>query len=132
MSYIPRTSSRRWPHDPASHGIFIHGGTCLMHGRRDPFSSSARPNSFSLTIPSVDGERPKEIPWDQPYFTTFAQAVAYAEALRESHPILHHCPIYACTDLIHEHPWVGKTKVQLVSHRLSKRASASMPARQAA
>ena len=127
MPYVSRTGGpQRYRQDPSANGIFIHGGTCLMHGRNDPFKHSAMPNNFDLTLPSVDGQRDIYLPWPRPRLATFSQAVAYAETIRREHPSLSHAPIYACTDLIHDNPWSARTQVQLVSHRLARRQSAAL------
>lgn len=127
MSYESRTGGpQRCRHDPAAHGIFIHGGTCLMHGRSDPFKNYARPNDFDLTIPNVGLQMPEGTRQSLLRCRTFSQALALAETIRRDHPVLHHAPIYACTDLIHDNPWTAKTQIQLVSHRLSRRQPAAI------
>lgn len=129
MAYASR--NRPFPHDPASTSIFIHGGTCLMHSRNSPFKGSARPNHFSLSFPQVNGKY-----FDHPSrhlaAPTFSSALAQAIAVREAHPELHHCTIYACTDLILDNGWSGRVQVQAVSPRLIRRAAASIPAQAAA
>lgn len=134
MSYSKRLHGPRgYNHDPSSHGIFIHGGTCLMHGRNDPFAHSASPNRFSLTFPLVEGDRissfSKSVNPDHP---TFQRALDHAIAMREAIPALAICPIYACTDMIHEKPYMGKLEVQLVSPRIARKKAAVNPQLQAA
>lgn len=116
--YSKRTGGKRFKHDPASKGIFIHGGTCLMHGAADPFHHNAAPNRFSLTFPLVDGQRAAGLPDRIDAHPTFQRTLALAEDIRSRIPALHRAPIYACTDMIQEKPWCGKFEVQLVSHSL--------------
>lgn len=128
MSYIHRTGGPRgYRHDPADQGIFIHGGTCLMHGRLDAFKDSARPNNFGITFPILNGQHPFQHPLPYPAARTFKQAMDLAKEIRAVHPEIHHCPIYACTDLIKDKPWSGRTQVQLVSPRLTRRKAAANP-----
>ena len=114
--YSKRTGGKRHKHDPSSNGIFIHGGTCLMHGPEDPFHTSAAPNRFGLTFPLVDGQRAAGLPDRIDARPTFQKTLALAEDIRRRIPALHRTAIYACTDLISEKPWCGKYEVQLVSH----------------
>jgi len=111
---------RGYRHDASSGGIFIHGGTCLMHGRSDPFRANAAPNHFTLTFPLV-GEVREQIPPSQTPARTYGQALRLAESIRDRTPALHGCHIYACTDMIHEKPWSGSFMVQLVSTRKAAR-----------
>ncbi len=131
MSYLSRTNGGRFRHDPASHGIFIHGGTSLMHGPADSLGTP-QPNCFTLTFPSVGHGHKFAMSSAYPPCPTFQQAVKLAEEIREKHPVIHSAPIYACTDLIKDKPWCGKYAIQLVSHRIAKAVSVSQPALMAA
>jgi len=114
MSYITRTSGGRFRHDPAARGIFIHGGTCLMHDPGDSFATNARPNHFSLTFPLIDGHGwPHAL--DHPKQATFQRALAMAKRIRQSHPELRKSPVFACTDMIRDRSWSASTKVQQVA-----------------
>ncbi len=110
-------------HDPAVTGIFIHGGSSLFptHHRdckgweyvqQQRFSA----NRFSITIPTRNPNG-KEIPShpSPPPEPTFQRAVQRAVKFREEHPDLAGCPIYACTDVLMDKPWSGKTGVQRVA-----------------
>ena len=128
MSYITRTGGpQRYRQDPSTAGIFIHGGTCLMHGRRDSFAHNAQPNSFTLTFPLV-GDGLKYFSSDFPPQPTFAAALKLAEKIRREDHRFHHCSIFACTDFIQEKSYCGRSQVQLVSHRLIKAESLAKPA----
>lgn len=122
MSYLNRTSGSRFRHDPASQGIFIHGGTSLMHGPRESLGNP-QPNHFTITWPIIAGTYPFAVTSSYPPCRTFGEAVTLAEKVREAHPVIHHAPIFACTDLIKDKPWSGKYAIQLVSHRLAKAVS---------
>ena len=133
MAYAHRTGGpRNYKHDPAHQGIFIHGGTCLMHGPQDAFKESARPNNFGITWPILNGEYPFQHALPYPAARTFQQAVDLAKRIRDEHPEIHHCEIFACTDLIREKSYVGRTEVQLVSPKLARRIAAVKPALKAA
>lgn len=132
MSYIKRHGSNRYGHDPATHGIFIHGGTCLMHGPQDAFKDSARPNNFGITFPILNGEHAFQHALPYPAARTFKQALALAKEIRAQHPEIHHCPIFACTDLIRDKPWSGRTEVQLASPRIARLKAAARPSLAAA
>jgi hypothetical protein len=133
MSYIKRLHGPRgYRHDPGDQGIFIHGGTCLMHGPGESFRTSIAPNNFSITWPILNGEYPFEHPIPYNSLKTFKQALDLARRIREVRPEIQHCPIYACTDLIKDKPWSGRYEVQLLSPRMIRRKSAVKPAFQKA
>lgn len=121
MSYVSR-NLRSPRHEASRNGIFIHGGTCMRHDSAISMLGNLYPNHFTLTLPLVDGKR---IHLDHqalnPRHPTFKRALEYAKALREVIPALHHCPIYACTDVIHSKTYTGRYEVQLVSPRLRKK-----------
>ena len=96
MPYEHRTSGRRWRHDPAAHGIFIHGGTCCA----GTFGSGAQPNQFSITTPGTNrrGEELSKI-YLHENLPTFQRAVDRAKRLRLEMPALIESDIFACTDL---------------------------------
>ena len=128
MSYTKRTCGPRgYRHDPSTEGIFIHGGTCLMHGLRDNFRHQANPNHFTLTFPLMDDSKGKFFSSDFPAQPTFSAAVTLAESIRASHHELQACHIYACTDFIQEKSYCGRSQVQLVSPRISRKQSARIP-----
>lgn len=114
MAYITRTGGPKgFRHDPASRGIFIHGGTCLMHGRGECFASHAAPNRFGLTFPLVGEFRLSAFDYEkQP---TFNRALSQAKRIREIHPELSAVPIFACTDMLKDKPWSGSFKIQQVA-----------------
>lgn len=114
MPYTTRTCGPKgYRHDPAAKGIFIHGGTCLMHDRGEAFATEAKPNGFGLTFPLVGEFRLSAFDYEkQP---TFNRALSQAKRIREIHPELHAIPIFACTDLIKDKPWSGSFKVQRVA-----------------
>jgi hypothetical protein len=128
MSYVSR-KHRRPTQDPSCDGIFIHGGTCMRHDSAISMLGNLNPNSFTLTLPLVNGRR---IHLDHqalnPRHATFKRALEYAKALRDVIRELHHCPIYACTDVIHSKTYTGRTEVQLVSPRLSKKPPENLQA----
>jgi hypothetical protein len=133
MSYMHRTGGpRHYRHDPADQGIFIHGGTCLMHGPQDSFKHDANPNYFTITWPILNGEHPFQHALPYPAARTFQQALDLTKRIRDEHPEIHHCPIYACTDLIKDKPWSGRYQIQLASPRLTRRKAAVQPALKAA
>lgn len=133
MSYMHRTGGPQgYRHDPADQGIFIHGGTCLMHGPQDAFKHNSNPNNFSITWPILNGQHPFQHPIPFRSIKTFKQALDLARQVREIHPEIHHCPIYACTDLIKDTPCSARNMVQLVSPRLTRRKAAVQPALKAA
>lgn len=130
MAYSRRSNgSRAYKHDPSDNGIFIHGGTCLMHGPLDPFKHNAAPNRFTITFPLLDGKQAETITPETRNISarTFHGAMKLAKRIRAKHPELHHCPIYSCTDLIMESRSCGRFQVQLVSQRIARRKAASKP-----
>ena len=132
MAYIHRTGGKRFRHDPANAGIFIHGGSNvfpfvkpddLYPGWERRESEKRGANSFHITTPlrNRKGEDiPIEVPasfsdqWMEP-FPTFNLALAFAKTLRVKYPILADCNIYACTDCVMENRSAGTFPVQLVS-----------------
>jgi hypothetical protein len=131
MPYESRTGGRRFGQDPASQGIFIHGGTCLNHSPGDPFPQRAEPNRFVITWPIIEGTYSFATASTYPPCRTFNEAVRLAEKVRESHPVIWHAGIYACTDLILRNRHSADTRIQIVSRRLHKRAAAHVEKPQA-
>ncbi len=128
MAYAHRTGGpRNYKHDPANQGIFIHGGTCLMHGPQDSFKESAYPNNFSITWPILNGQYPFQHPIPYRSIKTFKQALDLAREVRDVHPEIHHCDIFSCTDLIKETRSSGRYMVQLVSPKIARRKAAENP-----
>lgn len=119
MAYLKRISATtRYPngfrHDPAYHGIFIHGGTSTP-----TWGNPAMPNRFHLTVPSETpaGETPSDLRlagWKMRE-KTFQRAVRAAVEFRASNPHLAGCGIYACTDFIPESRCSGKLAIQRVA-----------------
>jgi hypothetical protein len=132
MPYLKRNGGPRgYRHDPADQGIFIHGGTCQMHGRNDNFRHNARPNNFTLTFPLCD-DGLKYFSSDFPPQPTFASALELAKRIRAEDHRFHHCPIYACTDFIQEKSYCGRSQIQLASPRLTRAKVATEPRLKAA
>jgi hypothetical protein len=118
MSYEHRfgcTSKRPndFRHDPAHHGICVHGGTCCA----GTFFRSHGANRFMLTLP-CSNKAGKEIriegQYKWPVHPTFQKAVEFAVEIRNGHPDLKDCPILACTDLHQDTTFSGKYEMQLV------------------
>jgi hypothetical protein len=113
-------------HDPATFGIFIHGGSsmfpffkptdCIPWETKQSQRYSA--NRFSLTIPTRtrkgkeivefgNSSRPDPAP-------TFFKAVEVAKAYRIANPAWADCPIYACTDMLMKTRSSGEIGLQLI------------------
>ncbi len=105
-------------HDPATNGIFIHGGTCTA----GPFFDKTGANRFGITLPCSNkkGEEIDTIALYNADFTkvrmpTFQKAVETARKLREEVPGLKDCRIYACTDMQMDTRSSGRTAIQRVA-----------------
>jgi hypothetical protein len=118
MAYASRfgctAAHDRVKHDPAFHGIFIHGGSSTGKGR---FAPSPNINRFSITTPSKGGKIDKEklLPVQYRILPTFKRALDHAREVRASNIELKDCPIYACTDLVRVNGAAGKYCVQRVA-----------------
>lgn len=126
MSYAQRTGGDRWKHDPACHGIFIHGGsnTTPKWDSHNCLERRQHCNRFGLTIPTSTKTHKDDSPemltlrdldrsFSEP---TFQRILARAIKLRRDHPVLLSCPIYACTDFCYaDSHSSGRVLVQLVA-----------------
>lgn len=103
-----------------------------MHGPLDNFRHNARPNCFGITFPILNGQHPFQHPIPYGSLKTFKQALDLAKQIRDVHPEIQHCPIYACTDFIQTKSYTGRSEVQLVSPRMVRRKPAVNPLLKAA
>jgi len=103
-----------WRHDPASTGIFIHGGTCDAgpFARKGVFSLA---NNFSLTLPTRNGRYEDiSVKNERVKLPTFFKAVEFAKNLREKTPELAGCGIFACCDMQQKNTWSGELAIQRI------------------
>jgi hypothetical protein len=115
MPYESRLGGKRFRHDPARCGIFIHGGTCCA----GPWKQNIQPNHFTLTTPTQNPEgvefsaspAPEQCRTPQP---TFQRALKLALRLKSELPELENCPVFACTDLHMDTTCSGSYRVQRV------------------
>lgn len=124
MSYLPRTTGKRFRHDPARFGIFIMGGSNYTP-KWDSETSDIRRmhcNRFTLTLPTCTPSLPDTSPEMEAARSlrleaqpTFRLAVIQARKLREAFPYLAECGIYACTDFQLEANAYARTKGRRVS-----------------
>lgn len=121
MAYSSRfgctSAYNRCKHDPATHGMFIHGGTCIS----GPFYNRNARNRFSVTIP-CNNKMDQEIDLAGLYqkinnrrFPTFQKAFDFALKMRAETPSLRYCPIFSCCEMIMETTYSGHMGVQLLS-----------------